>query len=96
MLEEEVRCERESVWEINKCGQIERDRGNENRIAKSIYMILSNSRQIEVSRGVKTSVEEGVKKKQRQQMQLSRNKAKTQEEKLDRSTSYRGSRNFLN
>ena len=42
-----------------------------------------------MSRGVKTSVEEGVKKKQRQQMQLSRNKAKTQEEKLDRSTNCR-------
>ena len=25
MLEEEVRCEREIVWEMNRCGQIERD-----------------------------------------------------------------------
>ena len=25
ILEEEVRCERESVWEMNMCGQIERD-----------------------------------------------------------------------
>ena len=38
MLEEEVRYEGESVWEMNKYGQIERDRGNENWIAKSIYI----------------------------------------------------------
>ena len=38
ILEEVVRCERESVWEMNKCGQIERDQGNENRIVKSIYI----------------------------------------------------------
>ena len=38
MLEEEVRSERESVWEMNRCGQIERDRGNENRIAKNLYI----------------------------------------------------------
>ena len=33
----EVR-ERESVWEMNRCGQIERDRRNENRIAKKVYI----------------------------------------------------------
>ena len=38
MLEEEVRSERESVWEMNRCGQIERDRGNKNRITKNIYI----------------------------------------------------------
>ena len=38
MLEEEVRSERESVWEMNRCGQIERDRGNENWIVKNIYI----------------------------------------------------------
>ena len=38
MLEEEVRSERESVWEMNRCGQINRDRGNENGIAKNIYI----------------------------------------------------------
>ena len=38
MLEEEVRSERESVWEMNRCGLIERDRGNENQIAKKLYI----------------------------------------------------------
>ena len=38
MLEEEVRCEEESVWEMNRCGQIERDQGNEIWIMKSIYI----------------------------------------------------------
>ena len=33
----EVR-KRESVWEMNRCGQIERDRRNENRIAKKVYI----------------------------------------------------------
>ena len=35
---EEVRSERESVWEMNKCGQVERDRRNENQIAKNKYI----------------------------------------------------------
>ena len=30
--------ERECVWEMNRCGQIERDRRNENRIAKNVYI----------------------------------------------------------
>ena len=30
--------ERESVWEMNRCGQIERDRRNENRIVKKEYI----------------------------------------------------------
>ena len=38
LREEEVRSERESVWEMNRCGQIERDRRNENRIAKNEYI----------------------------------------------------------
>ena len=38
MLEEEVRSERDSVWEMNRCKQIERDRRNENRIAKNEYI----------------------------------------------------------
>ena len=33
----EVR-ERESVWGMNRCGQIERDRRNENQIAKNEYI----------------------------------------------------------
>ena len=37
-LEEKVRSERESVWEMNKCGQIERDQRNENRIAENEYI----------------------------------------------------------
>ena len=36
LREEEVRSERESVWEMNRCKQIERDRGNENQIAKNL------------------------------------------------------------
>ena len=34
MLEEEVRCEGESVWEMNRCGQIERDQGTKQRHKK--------------------------------------------------------------
>ena len=41
-LEETLRnkdwSERDSVWEMNRCGQIERDRRNENRIAKNEYI----------------------------------------------------------
>ena len=29
---------KERVFGMNKCGQIERDRGNENQITKSIYI----------------------------------------------------------
>ena len=54
---------------------------------RAYIYILSNSRQIEVSRKT-TSTNATIEK-------VSRNKAKTQEQKLDRSTSYRGSRNFL-
>ena len=35
-LEEEVGSERESVWEMNRCGQIERDRRNEKWIVKEV------------------------------------------------------------
>ena len=38
ITKEEVWSERESVWEMNKCGQIERDQRNENRIAKNEYI----------------------------------------------------------
>ena len=38
ITEEEVWSERDSVWEMNRCGQIERDRRNENRIAKNEYI----------------------------------------------------------
>ena len=38
MLKEEARSERESVWEMNRCGLIERDGGNENRIMKKEYI----------------------------------------------------------
>ena len=34
----EVGSERDSVWEMNRCRQIERDRRNENRIAKNEYI----------------------------------------------------------
>ena len=30
--------ERDSVWEMNRCRQIERDRRNENRIMKNEYI----------------------------------------------------------
>ena len=59
MLEEEVRCEGERVWEMNRCGQIERDRGNENRIAKSIYI---DPQYFSIDRDVEPSIEEGVEK----------------------------------
>ena len=35
---EEVWSARESVWEMNRCGQIERDRRNEKWIAKKVYI----------------------------------------------------------
>ena len=37
-LNEEVWSERESVWEMNRRGQIERDRRNEKWIAKREYI----------------------------------------------------------
>ena len=37
-LKEEVWSEREIVWEMNRCGQIKRDRRNEKRIAKREYI----------------------------------------------------------
>ena len=38
ILEEEVWSEKESVWKMNNCGQIERDRRNERRIAIEKYI----------------------------------------------------------
>ena len=38
ILEEEVWSEKESVWEMNSCGQIKRDQRNERRIAIEIYI----------------------------------------------------------
>ena len=37
-LKEEVWSDRESVWEMNRRGQIERDRRNEIRIVKKLYI----------------------------------------------------------
>ena len=37
-LNEEVQSERESVWEMNRRGQIERDRRNEKWIVKREYI----------------------------------------------------------
>ena len=34
----EVGSERDSVWKMNRCRQIERDRRNENHIAKNKYI----------------------------------------------------------
>ena len=39
-LKNKVWSERDSVWEMNKCGQIERDQRNENRIMKNEYIGL--------------------------------------------------------
>ena len=41
ILEEEVWSEKESVWEMNSCGQIERDRRNERRIMIEKYIEAS-------------------------------------------------------
>ena len=37
-LKEKVWSERESVWKMNRCGQIKRDRRNEKWIAKREYI----------------------------------------------------------
>ena len=37
-LKEEVQSERESIWEMNRRGQIERDRRNEKQITKREYI----------------------------------------------------------
>ena len=37
-LKEEVWSERESIWEMNRRGQIERDRRNEKQITKREYI----------------------------------------------------------
>ena len=95
MLEEEVRCEGERVWEMNRCGQIERDRGNENRIAKSIYI---DPQYFSTDRDVEPSIEEGVKKNNVDRCSC---RGKSKDTKTDAqslhqlSRSYRGSRNFL-
>ena len=88
MLEEEVRCEGERVWEMNRCGQTERDRGNENRIAKSIYI---DPQYFSTDRDVEPSIEEGVKKNNVDRCSCREGveeKAKTQKQTLNRSTSY--------
>ena len=36
--ERERERERDGVWEMNRCGQIERDRRNKIRIAKKVYI----------------------------------------------------------
>ena len=38
ITKEDVWSERESVWEMNRCGQIERDQRNENQITKKVYI----------------------------------------------------------
>ena len=38
ITKEEVWSKRESVWEMNRCGQIERDQRNEKQIAKKVYI----------------------------------------------------------
>ena len=70
----------ESVQEVNRHGQIERDRENENQIAlKPIYrssVILDKQRCREVLsqglRGIESSVETSVEKAERRQMKLSK------------------------
>ena len=61
-LKEEVWSEKESVWEMNRHGQIERDQRNEKWIAKRKYIHLNKSQQIQVSRGIKESIEIGIEK----------------------------------
>ena len=61
-LKEEVWSEKESVWEMNRHGQIERDQRNEKWIAKRKYIHLNKSQQIQVSRGIEESIEVGIEK----------------------------------
>ena len=53
----EVWSERDGVWEMNRCGQIERDRRNENRIAKKVCIDLQ---QISIDAGVEEAIEVGI------------------------------------
>ena len=58
ITKEEVWSERErGVWEINWCRQIERDRRNENRIAKKVCIDLQ---QISIDAGVEEAIEVGI------------------------------------
>ena len=61
-LKEEVWSEKESVWEMNRHGQIERDQRNEKWIAKRKYIHLNKSQQIQVSRVIEESIEVGIEK----------------------------------
>ena len=58
ITKEKVWSERErGVWEINWCRQIERDRRNENRIAKKVCIDLQ---QISIDAGVEEAIEVGI------------------------------------
>ena len=69
----------------------ERSREMKTRSHRTYILRFGKSRQIEVSRGVETSVEKGVESLKRRQMQLPRRcqgtKQQTQKKKLDRPTS---------
>ena len=71
----------------------ERLREMKTRSHRTYILRFSKSRQIEVSRGIETSIEKGVESLKHRQMQLSRRcrgtKQQTQEKKLDWSTSCR-------
>ena len=79
------------IWEVNRCGQIEEMRTG----SWSAYIyILSNSRQIEVSRGVEPFVEKNNANRCNCQGGVEKQKKARSIPQLSRS--YRGSRNFLN
>ena len=58
-LKEEVWSERESVWEMNRHGQIERDRRNEKWIAKKVYI---DPQKILTDAGIEEAIEVGIEK----------------------------------
>ena len=70
----------------------ERLREMKTRSHRTYILRFSKSRQIEVSRGIETSIEKGVESLKHRQMQLSKRcrgtKQQTYEKKLNRSTSY--------
>ena len=100
ITKEEVWSERDGVWEMNRCGQIKRDRRNENQIAKKwIYrpsVKLDKCRYRKVSREVSrkrltiAKVSREVSRKRSSIVKVSSRYRGTthqiQEQKLDRST----------
>ena len=90
ILEEQVWSEKESVWEMNSRGQIERDRRNERRIAMEEYIDPSVMLDSWGIRRYRESCWGRCRGTGRRHLRYRVTKNQIQEQKLDRSTRCRG------